>query len=155
MRKKFRVFDKKNQRAMSEWDRINAAIMSSDGKRQLTSKDVEVFEDIVEEHDSSLFTDERMIASTPKRILTENGGTHWTPLGEYTPICSSHPKWSMDDPGDKDSLYYPYIPNDAELMEEIYRDRKGAKKLVTEHQKAMGWNISRDLGSRYNRREGF
>jgi hypothetical protein len=112
-----------NPKAMSEWDKINSAIMGGGGKRKMTSQDVERFEEIVVEHNSSNFSDEATARHTPKHILEANGGTHWKPLEEYKPICSSHPTWSVDDPGDKKSLYWPYIPNDDELMEEILRDR--------------------------------
>lgn len=146
--KKFRIFDKKNPKALSEWERINAAIMDDGGKRKMTTQDVDRFVEIVPEHNSNRFSDETIIA--------ENGGQqHWKPLGEYKPTCSYMPTWTMDDPGDKKSLYWPYIPNDDELMEEIYRDRPGARKLVAEHKKTAGWEVRQQSEKQYQRKEGF
>jgi len=103
MSKGFRIFDNKNPQAMSEWDKINSAIMGGGGKRNMTSKDVNRFEEIVTEHDSSQFSDEATARHTPKHILEANGGTHWKQLEEYKPICSSHPTWSIDDDITEDS----------------------------------------------------
>jgi hypothetical protein len=155
MSKGFRIFDKNNPKAMSEWDKINSAIMGGGGKRKMTSQDVERFEEMVVEHNSSNFSDEATARHTPKHILEANGGMHWKPLEEYKPICSSHPTWSVDDPGDKKSLYWPYIPNDDELMEEILRDRPGAKSMIKEHKKTVGWEITEDSKKHYHRKEGF
>lgn len=155
MSKGFRVFNKGNNQPSNEWDRINAAIMGGDGKRQMTTRDVSRFEELAQEHDSRQFTDEAIRATTHKRILESNGGTHWKPLEEYKPTCSYMPTWNMEDPGDQKSLYWPYIPNDDELMTEILRDRKGAKQMIGEHKKSVGWEINEDSKNRFHRKEGF
>ena len=157
MSKGFRIFNRGgNAHTTNEWDRINAAIMDGDGKRNMTSKDVSHFEELVEEHDSSQFSDEAIARTSSPALLERNGGTHWKPLDEYKPTCSYMPTWTMEDPGeDKDNLYWPYIPNDKELLEEILRDRKGAKQMIKEHKKTVGWEIQEDSKKHYHRKEGF
>lgn len=145
MGKGYRVFNNDHAKSMSEWEKINQAIVGSDNKRKIETKDIQKLEEVVPEHNQERYTDESLAKDN----------LHWSKLGEYQVIDKGIHKWKIDEGGDRNSIYWPYIPNDAELMEEIYRDRPGARKMVNEHKKIMGHDISEEVSKQYHRREGF